>query len=85
LIPSSPRKKLAAEIVLPRIPEGVQVWSQLLGYVGKLKYFNHDISDETKYPELASRVFMQNIVVNQLGETISQPISGQLDWTKQAF
>jgi hypothetical protein len=73
LIPSSPRKKSAAEIVLPRIPEGVQVESQLLGHVGKLKYSNHDVSDETKYLELAPRFFMHNIVVNQLGETISQP------------
>jgi hypothetical protein len=73
LIPSSPRKKPTTEIVLPRIPEGVQVEPQLLGHVGKLKYSDHDVSDETKYPKLASRVFMQNIVVNQLGEMISQP------------
>jgi hypothetical protein len=32
-IPSSPRKKPAAEIVLPRTPEGIQVDSQLLGHV----------------------------------------------------
>jgi hypothetical protein len=44
-----------------------------LGHVGKLKYSNHDISNKTKYLELASRVFMKNIVVNQLGEMISQP------------
>jgi hypothetical protein len=37
-IPSSPRKKPAAEIVLPRIPAGVQVEPELLGHVGKLKY-----------------------------------------------
>jgi hypothetical protein len=72
-IPSSPRKKPAAEIVLPRIPEGVQVDPQLLGHVGKLKYSDHDVADETKYPELAPQVFMQKIVVNQLGETITQP------------
>jgi hypothetical protein len=59
--------------VLPCIPEGVQVEPQLLGHVGKLKYSDHDVSDDTKYPELAPRVYMQNIVVNQLGETISQP------------
>jgi hypothetical protein len=72
-IPSSPRKKPAAEIVLPCIPDGVQVEPQLLGQVGKLKYSDHDVSDETKFPELAQRVFMQTITVNQLGEMISQP------------
>jgi hypothetical protein len=70
LIPSSPHKEPEVEIVLPRIPKGVQVEMQLLGHVGKLKYFDHDVSNETKYPELAPRVFMQSIVVNQLGETI---------------
>jgi hypothetical protein len=59
--------------VLPRIPKGVQVESQLLGHVGKLKYSDHDITNETRYPQLTPRVFMQNIVVNQLGEMISQP------------
>jgi hypothetical protein len=44
-----------------------------MGHIGKIKYFDHDVSDETKYPELASRVFMKNIVVNQLGEMIIQP------------
>jgi hypothetical protein len=73
LIPSSPRKKPAAEIVLPCIPKGVQVEPQLLGHIGKLKYSDHDVSDDTKYPELTPKVFMQNMVVNQLGETISQP------------
>jgi hypothetical protein len=49
LILSSPHKKPAAEIVLPRIPEGVQVDLQLLGQIRKLKYSYHDGSDETKY------------------------------------
>ena len=59
--------------MLPCIPDGVQVYPQLLGHIRKLKYSDHDVSYETKYPKLAPRVFMQNIVVNQLGETISQP------------
>jgi hypothetical protein len=59
--------------VLPRIPDGVQVDLQLLGHIRKLKYFDHDVSDETKYPKLAPRVFMKNIVINQLGEMINQP------------
>jgi hypothetical protein len=71
-IPSSPHKKPVVEIILPHIPTGVQVESELLGHVRKLKYSDHDVSDETKFPELAQRVFMQTITVNQIGEMISQ-------------
>jgi hypothetical protein len=83
LISSSPHKKSTIEIVLPCIPEGVQVEPQLLGHVGKLKYSNHDVSNDTKYPELKPRLFMQNIMVNQLGEIINQP--HQLDWIEPKF
>jgi hypothetical protein len=72
-IPSSPRKKPAAEIVLPRTPEGIQVDSQLLGHVGKLKFSDHDVADERKYPELAPQVFSETIVVNPFGGTITKP------------
>jgi hypothetical protein len=72
-IPSSPRKKPAAEIILPHIPTGVHVEPELLGHVEKLKYSEHDVSDETKFSELAQRLIMQTITVNQLGETIIQP------------
>jgi hypothetical protein len=72
-IPSSPHKKPAEKIVLPCIPDGVQVEPQLLGHVGKLKYSDHDISDQAKYPKLVSRVFMYTIIINQLGETIIHP------------
>jgi hypothetical protein len=72
-IPSSPQKKPSSEIVLPHIPEGVQVDPQLLGHVGKIRYSDHDIADETKYLELAPQVFIQKLIVNQLRETITQP------------
>jgi len=54
----SPRKKLVAQIILPHIPAGIQVEPEILGHVGKLKYSYHDVSDETKFLELAQRVFM---------------------------
>jgi hypothetical protein len=44
-----------------------------LGHIKKLKYSDHDVSDKTKFLELAQRVFMQTIAVNQLGEMISHP------------
>jgi hypothetical protein len=70
---SFPQKKPAAEIVLPHTPEGIQVDSQLLGHVEKLKSSDHDVADERKYPELAPQVFSETIVVNTLGGTITKP------------
>jgi hypothetical protein len=72
-IPRSPRKKPATEIVLPRIPEGVQVGPELLGHIGKLKYSDHDVADEAKFLELAKRVFIQTTGTNRVGEPIDQP------------
>jgi len=44
-----------------------------LGHVGKLKFSDHDVVDERKYPELAPQVFMETIVVNPLRGTITKP------------
>jgi hypothetical protein len=57
-IPRSPRKKLAVEIVLPCIPARVQVGPELLGHIGRLKYSDHDVTDEENFPKLAKRVFL---------------------------
>jgi hypothetical protein len=73
-IPRSPRKKPAAEIVLPRIPDGVQVGPDLLGHIGKLKYSDHDVADEDKFLELAKRVYMETVGTNPFGEPIDQPL-----------
>jgi hypothetical protein len=59
--------------VLPRTPEGIQVDLQLLGHVGKLKFFDHDVADERKYPKLAPQLFSEIIAMNPLGETITKP------------
>jgi hypothetical protein len=59
--------------VLPRIPEGIQVDSQLLGHIGKIKFSDHDVADETKYLEILPQVFMETIVMNPLEGTITKP------------
>jgi hypothetical protein len=58
--------------------------SQLLGHVGKLKFFDHNIADERKYPELAPQVFTETIPVNPLGGTITKTCkwAARLDRTK---
>jgi hypothetical protein len=67
-----PRKKPATEIVLPRIPEGVQVGPELLGHIEKLKYSDQNVAYEDKFSELAKRVFLQKKDTNQVGELIDQ-------------
>jgi hypothetical protein len=53
------------------------IWSTgrpaAFGLHPEAQVFDHDVSNERKYPELAPQVFMQNIVVNQLREMIIQP------------
>jgi hypothetical protein len=64
---------MTTEIMLPQIPEEVHVDPKLLDHIVNLKYSNHDVSDENKYPEIVAHAFMQKVVMNQLGEMISQP------------
>jgi hypothetical protein len=73
-IPRSPHKKHATKIILPHIPEGVQLGPELLGHIGKLKYSYHDVADEAKFSELSKRVFIQTIDTNRVGKLIEQPL-----------
>jgi hypothetical protein len=70
--------------VLPHTPEGIQVDSQPLGHVRKLKFSDHDVAYEIKYPELAPQVFMETIAMNPLGGTITKPCqwAARLDITE---
>ena len=62
-----------AEIVFLRIPEGVWVKSNL-GYVEKLKYLDHDVTDMDKFPKFAKQVYLQNVGLDPFGEPIHQPV-----------
>jgi hypothetical protein len=73
-IPRSPLKKPTKKIVLPCIPDGVQVGPELLGHIRNLKYLDHDIADEDKFPELAKRVYMETMGMSRFGEPLDQPL-----------
>jgi hypothetical protein len=45
-----------------------------LGHIGKLKYSDHDVVDEEKFPELAKRVYMDTMGTNLFGEPIDKPL-----------
>jgi hypothetical protein len=57
-----------------RIPEGVRVKSDLLGYVEKLKYSDHDVTDTDKFPEFAKKVYLQTVGLDPFGEPVHQPL-----------
>jgi hypothetical protein len=45
---------------LPQIPESVIVVEDMLGFVPKLKYADHDVTEVAKFPELAQEIYMEN-------------------------
>jgi hypothetical protein len=46
----------------------------LLGYVEKLRYSNHDVTDTDKFQEFAKQVYLQNVGIGPFGEPIHQPL-----------
>jgi hypothetical protein len=46
-------------LVEPPIPEGVIVEGDMLGLIPALKYADHDITDENKFPELVPNKFLR--------------------------
>jgi hypothetical protein len=73
-VPRSPRKKPLTTIILPQIPDGVQVGPGLLSHIGKLKYSDHDVADTDKFLELVKRVYMETVGTNRIGEPIDKPL-----------
>jgi hypothetical protein len=55
-VPRSPHRQPVATIVFPRIPEGVRVKVDLLGYVENLRYSDHDVMDTDKFLEFTKKV-----------------------------
>jgi hypothetical protein len=73
-VPRSPRKQPLTTILLPHIPDGVQVGPGMLSHIGKLKYPDHDVADADKFSKLAKRVYMETVGTNRVGELIDQPL-----------
>jgi hypothetical protein len=48
-------------LVEPEIPEGVIVEEDMLGLIPSLKYVDHDITDENKFPELVPSKYLEEI------------------------
>jgi hypothetical protein len=50
------------------------VKSDLLGYVEKLKYSDHDVTDTDKFPEFTKKVYLQTVGLDAFGEPVNQPL-----------
>jgi hypothetical protein len=84
-VPRSPRKQPDASIVLPCIPDGVQVKPDLLGQIEKLKYSDQNIIDIEKFLEFAKRVYLQTMGVNAVGELIDQSLQWAIGLEKMGI
>jgi len=73
-VPKTPRKQPIAAIVLPRIPEGVRVKSNLLGYVENIKYSDHDVTNTNKFLEFTKKVYLQIVGLDAFGKSVNQPL-----------
>jgi len=60
-------------MVLTRIPEGVQVTSNLLYHVEKIWYSYHDVTDIDKFPDFSKKVYLDSVGLGPFCEPINQP------------
>jgi hypothetical protein len=73
-VPRSPCKQPVATIFFLHITEGVRVKLDLLGYVKKIKYSNHYVTDTYKFQEFTNKFYVQTVGVDLFGEEINQPL-----------
>jgi hypothetical protein len=58
---------------LSHIPEGVQVKEDLLEYVEKINYLDHDAMEMDKFPEFTKKVYLQMVGLDPFGAPVHQP------------
>jgi len=57
----------------PPIPEGVIVEGDMLGLIPTLKYVDHDITDEKKFPDLVPSKFLKKHISSETQMIVIQP------------
>jgi hypothetical protein len=69
------------DITLPYLPDAVITMDYIMGKVPKLRYFDHDVRDATKFPYLLKESYLSNKgEIGPLGKPIMEPaqwITGQ--------
>jgi hypothetical protein len=56
------QKEEKYDLVEPEIPPGVIVEGDMLGAIPSLKFTDHDLSDEKKFPDLAPRKYLKTFI-----------------------
>jgi hypothetical protein len=63
------------KIVLQRITERVQTMPTLLGCVVKIRYLEHDVANEERFPKFSQHIYLESIGRGPFGGPILQPKS----------
>jgi hypothetical protein len=61
------------EIVMPKILEGVKEDDEMVGGVDTMKYFDHDMADTVKFPDLAQHNYMESRGEGPSGAPLLEP------------
>jgi hypothetical protein len=73
VVPRTLRKQKELNLTLPKIPDRVRVVGDMLGFVNKLKYVDHDVADIGKFPKFVQQVYMDNRGEGPLVDPILEP------------
>jgi hypothetical protein len=60
-------------IVMPKITKGVKVDDEMVGGVDTIKYFDHDVVDTVKFPDLAPQNYLESRGEGPLGVPLLEP------------
>jgi hypothetical protein len=59
-------------IVLLHILEGVRIMTNLLGWMEKLRYSYHNVTDMDKFLDFENQVYLENVGIGPFDEPIFQ-------------
>jgi hypothetical protein len=60
-------------IVMPKFSKGVKTDDDMVGGVYSLKYYDHDVSDAIKFPDLAAQSYMESRGEGPSGKPLLEP------------
>jgi hypothetical protein len=74
------QKEAKYPLVEPEIPLGVIVEEDMLGAVLSLKFTDHDLSDEKKFPELSPNKYLRTFIDPETSFIRVEPKTWETDW-----
>jgi hypothetical protein len=74
-MPRTPSKEKELTLSLPKIMDGVRIVGDMLGYINKLRCYDHDVKNMEKNHEFVSQVYMERKEEGPSGAPILEPKS----------